>query len=1121
MPTVETRRRPPHFARFLCLQGRKLAQNAKISYLRLTTSPINPLVGVCFLAAPSPPPPASRPLESLYQTAAAPNHRYIFSEEYLKKVGRNLALGIYTAVANPVSLEGRHLLCSSALLHEDLSAEVGALGVPVVLLQSTEDVLVNPANVDPFLRGRSNTHHFWSHEFRDDSGGGGGGGGCIGSDGEASSATAVSTTSVYGLKGLTDLLKALSKPRGTFVAWVRAGHEVCQESKRAVIDLLDVLAKPTPQHTGVDEAKVLQGNAEGAVTLGLFPSGEWVARVNKRGGEKILGTENSGAATHEESPQEVDTDGSEGNAAAMLLDNGRLENKASLERDSDNSNHGLETGVFKTVASPFPTDISIPTLPANITYRQRAPNTSPVKRRNPATSSAATTSPGGSRQARSVDAFGFVGAKDSERNGGERVRRRGRVRDGGTLDSQSRGSDAVGDPLVVEHGTGPRPKVVWKDTVPSENIGHERTESINPTLLPKKALDEEDEEERARERRGGDYSSSYFPTAALLYDDGSFPSPTGGAGPGVRVTRPTLLFGEASANKPAILNGEEDPWDLVKNSPSLEFETAGQLQRGNRRWVVNKTRDPNDQHGDAGGNEISPTSPLSSSMTTAATKATTNSTPSGSDALGDLLEAEASLESRLCEARRREAGRLVREEADAERRIAGITEDQRARSRAFVEEDRKMIAELEAQLASGRLARAPTDLQRAVDGVDVDDAILREGLIPRQSGSSTHRHRDDAAACSGGGGVAGGDVVEASTSPSPIRPMPPLEYSPLDDLPEELRRATDAYSVMDDAARDEKEMLRIRKETSGGTMSLEQFQRDQAAAASEAAAWRLTTKKAFRKRSDSELERARVEAVLRFQPLVRGVLGRKRACRLRLDIELKQKLSRAATRIQAVVRVLIAKKRARIMREAVIAELVLGGSAVRLQSVMRGVTGRRRAAQRRREVEARTIQRCYRGHLGRRSAAHQRALLEYLKRKNQSAVKVQAWWRGKLSKDRYTLARASSIAAVEIQRIYRGVIGRRKASRRLKWAQSEPGPERLKLGVRMIEDSKVRATIYLVLLSMYDHCDIFLVIVLVVVVLLLVAVVGNGADAGCRFGLPLRHWLHFVPIGLAINTGHI
>lgn len=984
-------------------------------------------------------------------------------------MGRNLALGIYTAVANPVSLEGRHLLCSSALLHEDLSAEVGALGVPVVLLQSTEDVLVNPANVDPFLRGRSSTHHFWSHEFRD--GGDGGGGGCTGSDGEAPSAAAVSGSSVYGSKGLTDLLRALSKPRGTFVAWVRAGHEVCQESKRAVIDLLDALAKPTPEHTGVDESRVIQGEAEGAVTLGLYPSGEWVARVNKWGGDREAGGENAdhrspvrSAATHEEPGQAVDTNGSGGDDAAILFERGRREKRAPVERDGDDINHGLDpkVGVVTTTASPFPTDISIPTLPANIAYRHRvAPNTSPIKESNAATSSTAATSPGGGRQARSVDAFGFAAAEGSERAGGGRGCRRGRRRVGGPLDAHGRGSQAVRDPLVVEHGGRCRPKVVWKDTTPLTSTGGDRGESAN------KARPKEDEAGRDCERRGGDYSSSYFPTAALVYDDGPPRVPSRGAACGERVTRPSLSLNDASLNKSAVTvpvphEEEEDPRDLVKNLPSLEFETAGQLQRGNRQWVVTKTRNNiNGGHEDVGGSETSPTSPASSSKTTAATAGTTTSTLGGSDALGDLLVAEASLESRLCEARGRAAGRLVREAADAERRIAGITEDQRARSRAFAEEDRKMIAELEAQLAVGRLARAPVDLQRAVDGVDLDDAILQEGLIPpRPSLHSTHG-RDDAATSSETGGAAGGDSVDAFSAPCPVRPMPPLDYCPLDDLPEELQRATDTYSVMDDAARDEKEMLRIRKAAGGGgAMNLEQFQRDQAKAASEAAAWRLTTKKAFRKRSESDLHRAREEAVLRFQPIARGVLSRKRARRLRLERDEEQKYFCAATKVQSMVRVLIAKGRACTMREAAIAEIVLGGSAIRLQSVGRGMMGRRRAARRRRQAEARTIQRCYRGHLGRRSAAHQRALLEQLKRKNQSAVKVQAWWRAKRTMDRYARVRASSIAAVEIQRVYRGVIGRKKASRRLQWAQSEPGPERLKLGVRLIEDSKVRTYKY-------------------------------------------------------------
>lgn len=997
------------------------------------------------------------------------HHRYIFSEEYLRKVGRNLALGIYTAVANPVSLEGRHLLCSSALLHEDLSGEVGALGVPLVLLQSTEDVLVNPANVDPFLRGRSSTHHFWSHEFRNGSGSAGSAG-----DGEASpAATAVGGSSVYGRKGLTDLLRALSKPRGTFVAWVRAGHEVCQEGKRAVLDLLDVLAKPTPEHAGVDKADLRRGEAEGSVTLGLYPSAEWVARVNKRGGSPAVG---KGGAADVAPCRKLHGSESEGGDADALVDRGRRENSGG---DQD-----AKSGV---IASPFPRDISIPALPPNVGGRHNPPNTSPIKGSHAAASraAAAAASPGiGAHrtvrgcssdhhwQAGSADAFGLASDSDSIGRCGERHGRRREGRGGSerAVAARDQGSRAVGETLGVqrelEPGRRSRPRVVWKDTTPSADVAGEQEVRSTSALLQKGDTCGEGSEDDGERR--ADYSTTYFPTAALLYDDSSASSPTNAkaahTGMGARCSRASP--GVGCRNDPMALNGEqEDPWDLVRSSPSLEFPPTDAHQRDNRRWLVNKipTADAAVGAGGDGKSGASPASPASPSTPTAATAGSSNSPASGGGGrvtpgpLGDLLEAEASLQSRLCEARRRAAERLARDEADVERRIAGITEEQRVRSRAFAREDREMIAELEAQLVAGRQARAPVDLQRAVDGVDIDDAILREGLlvVPLLPPARSPHGRNGASSGDAGKGGFG----DASCSAPPVRAMPPLDYSPLDDLPEELRRATDAYSVMDDAARDEAEMLRIRKAGGGsGAVSLEQFQRDQAAAASEAAAWRLSAKKAFRKRSESELKRARVEAVLRFQPLARGVLGRKRARRLRLERDEEQRLSAAVTKAQTVVRGGLARGRARAVREHAVAQLVLGGSALRLQSVGRGMLGRRRAARRRRQVGAAEIQRCYRGYLGRRSAARQRALLEQLRRRNRSAVTIQARWRCKSAVDSYARARATSIAAIEIQRFYRGVIGRKKASRRLEWQRSEPGPERLKLGVRVIEDSKVRGS---------------------------------------------------------------
>merc|ERR1719198_2811847 len=47
------------------------------------------------------------------------------------------------------------------------------------------------------------------------------------------------------------------------------------------------------------------------------------------------------------------------------------------------------------------------------------------------------------------------------------------------------------------------------------------------------------------------------------------------------------------------------------------------------------------------------------------------------------------------------------------------------------------------------------------------------------------------------------------------------------------------------------------------------------------------------------------------------------------------------------------------------------------------------------------------------------------------------------------------VAATELQRAYRGHLGRKKAARRREWENAEPGPERLKLGLKLIEESKV------------------------------------------------------------------
>lgn len=977
----------------------------------------------------------------------------MFSEEYLNKVGRNLALSIYTAVANPVSLEGRRLVCNSALLHEDLSKEVGTFGVPIVLLQSTEDILVNPANVDPFLRGRTSTHHFWSHEFRDMGGGVAPGGGTSGASGGDDDVRMPSGSgSVYGRKGLTDLLRALSSPRGTFVAWVRGGHEVRQEAKRAVVDLLDALARPTPEYAGVEEAEVLEGAAG---TIGLYPSSGFVARVNRRSSRGVGGevaSQNAGATRSEEKSQaseQAERNRGADDDANLVCENGQgvLPHKGS---------QGVRTANV-VVPSPFPSDISIPHLPARIV--QRAPNTtSPIKRRHQATkhSASAAMSASGSytdpaaAQRRlfspSTDAsFPSANDKSTERDSDRREGRRGRAV---TQDGSPRASDFLA-------GGRRLPKNVWEERkTPESGFGSPgKSESFLPVARKSEAGESVRDNERRRECGGGRPNSRSSLPSDVRDDVPTPPAEVVPAGIGINeVSRSPSL-------ETATLSPEQnkDPWGFVNPGPSLELAKSDSLQRDKRRWVRTSSRGAGSTinsgsygavTGDGENDDSSPPLPTSTvTVPAAATKSGENPTLTGGAILGGLLEAEACLEDRLCEARRRAAERLKEEQAAAERRIAGINEQQEARSIAFAEEDRAMIADLEVQLAASRLARAPADLQRAVDGANVDDEIVRAGLAspPFPLRVRTHSSSNNT-----------GRKPSADICAVPSRAMPPLNYSLVDEVPEEFRRAGDAFSVMADAARDEEKMLQMWKAAGGGSgpANLEQFQRDQALAASDAAANRLVTKRAYRERSVSDIKRAKLEAVLRLQKLVRGARGRERAAGLARTRREVIKQTAASIRIQTAARGLLARKGASLARERTMAEVVFGRSAIRLQSAGRGMLGRRVADARRRQAVVLFLQRCYRGHLGRRSAARRRALLEAVRERDRAGVRIQSWWRCRHAVGEYGRVRVHSIAAVEIQRVHRGVIGRRAAARRLEWQQAGPGQSRLKLGMRLIEDTK-------------------------------------------------------------------
>lgn len=122
--------------------------------------------------------------------------------------------------------------------------------------------------------------------------------------------------------------------------------------------------------------------------------------------------------------------------------------------------------------------------------------------------------------------------------------------------------------------------------------------------------------------------------------------------------------------------------------------------------------------------------------------------------------------------------------------------------------------------------------------------------------------------------------------------------------------------------------------------------------------------------------------------------------------------------------------------------------------VFRGHLGRRRALDFLQSFAATKVQRVYRGHLGRTRAHARRAYFERQALLHAHATKLQATWRMYVGRNNFLDRRIRELAAVQIQRVYRGYMGRRFASRKRMWEEAEPGPERLNLGIKLIGESK-------------------------------------------------------------------
>ena len=206
--------------------------------------------------------------------------------------------------------------------------------------------------------------------------------------------------------------------------------------------------------------------------------------------------------------------------------------------------------------------------------------------------------------------------------------------------------------------------------------------------------------------------------------------------------------------------------------------------------------------------------------------------------------------------------------------------------------------------------------------------------------------------------------------------------------------------------------------------------------------------------TSSELRRKQEGAIIHLQRVGRGYLGRRRFQNYKENQEEILYRDMVATQLNAVVRGFLGRRYVKRKLAQELMERQKGGAARHVQRVVRGHLGRQRVRGIRQLNAAVFLERVYRGHLGRRFAELKRQQNARAEKERLAATLVQATWRMKMQFEEYRELQILQLAAIQIQRVWRGWLGRRRALRKREWESAAPGPDRLKLGLKLIEGSK-------------------------------------------------------------------
>ncbi len=765
--------------------------------------------------------------------------RFLFSDSYLQKIDPNLVLNIYTAVANNITLGGRVALCKGALRHVDLRPRLPEINVPIVMVQSTENVLVAPTNVDPFLEGRS-VMHLWSHQH----------------NGEGMNSRAH--------KQLRDTLMGASG-RNAFVMWLNAGHEVRQECKPAILDLLGRLASP-----------------ESAIP------------------EDIVAQQQSKKTLRESIP--------------VPKRKGRKKKKKKLKKRKKEGNKEGKEG---------------------------------------------------------------VGMKEDELNGE------------GKFEVEIGEYDKTGDGYGVEN--------------PEEGMTKDMEALAQTYAQGERARDENDDLK--------DILSASAPTDSTPMD--KHPSVLERRRQ-ARLAETQREFEEAMKSHGKFRSRGGGP-----GSSTAATSDSGTQLSGSKSY----------SSADLGGVDVG-----------------VSAMPAAGLGLRTLAQEKKELEAKLQEYRAKREAKDKADEDELAMMISNMKMEQNARSKKWKEDDQARLDQLEADLNKRKRARMEKDaslreeLEQLNTSIKTNTESKAESMLQGikddkidgyVEANMSHLTEEDPEV------LAARRVEEAEKARKAFEVKAMLAKS-------ESAKGTTLGNMFGDMEEQDREMRRL------GILKMEEFEKVKE---------ELVVAEVRKKQMEDAMARGAVlereqAACLVIQAAARGMFGRTHArmTRARLEQEALEEIS--ALKMQAVVRGHLGRQRVQAHRFQLYRERLERQAAGRIQRCYRGMLGRNIARDKRENRAAGECQRVYRGHLGRLRAEVERERLARIALEHRSATAIQATFRMFAGRMEYIDRRVREVASVQVQRIWRGVRGRRRFEKKRLWENTAPGPERLKLGLTLIDETK-------------------------------------------------------------------